>query len=74
MTKALEEELLYKHNINPPYTNVDQWNIKKCKLPITFKYPAIISVIYQNVKVNYMNNKNALTFMKVEDGVKVDWA
>ncbi len=21
-----------------------------------------------------MNNKNALTFMKVEDGIKVDWA
>ncbi len=23
MTKALAKELLYKHNINPPYTNVD---------------------------------------------------
>jgi hypothetical protein len=46
----------------------------KSALQITFKYFTIISVIYPKVKVNYMNNKNALTFMKVEDGIKVDWA
>jgi hypothetical protein len=34
----------------------------------------MIYVIYQREKVNYMNNKNALTFMKVKEGIKVDWA
>jgi hypothetical protein len=29
-------------------------------------------VIYQREKVNYMNNKNAFTFRKVEDRIKVD--
>jgi len=37
-------------------------------------YPIVIFVIYQREKVNYMNNKNALTFMKVEKGIDVDWA
>ncbi len=37
-------------------------------------YPIVIFVIYQREKVNYMNNKNALTFMKVEEGIEVDWA
>jgi hypothetical protein len=34
----------------------------------------MIYVIYQREMVNYMNNKNALTFMKVNEGIKVDWA
>ncbi len=46
-------------------------NIKKCKLPINVKYHVIIFVIYQREKVNYMSNKNALTFMKVEEGIEV---
>ncbi len=24
--------------------------------------------------MNYMSNKNAFTFMKVEEGIEVDWA
>jgi hypothetical protein len=31
-------------------------------------------MIYQREKVNYMSNKNALTFMNVEEGIEVDWA
>jgi hypothetical protein len=31
-------------------------------------------MIYQREKVNYMSNKNALIFMKVEEGIEVDWA
>ncbi len=34
----------------------------------------MIYVIYKREKVNYMNNKNALTFMKVKEGIKVNWA
>jgi hypothetical protein len=60
MTKTLAKELLFKHDIRPPYTNADQWNVKKCKLLINVKYLAIISMIYEKEKVNYMSKKNAL--------------
>lgn len=46
VTKAIVEELLYKHDIKSPYTNVDQWNVKKCKLLINVRYLIVISVIY----------------------------
>jgi hypothetical protein len=29
VTKMLVEDLLFRHDIKPPYTNADQWNIKK---------------------------------------------
>jgi hypothetical protein len=41
---------------------------------INIRYPTLISIVYQKEKVNYMNNKNALTLMKVEEGIEVDWA
>jgi hypothetical protein len=65
---------MYKHDIKPPYTNVDQWNVNKCKLLVSARYPIVIFVIYQKGKVNYMTNKNVLMFMKVEDKIKADWA
>jgi hypothetical protein len=34
---------------------------------INVKYPTVISMVYQREKVNYMNNRNASTFMKVEE-------
>jgi hypothetical protein len=34
----------------------------------------VIYVVYQREKVQYMSNMNALTFMKVEEGIEVDWA
>ncbi len=37
-------------------------------------YPTIISVIYQNEKVKYFSNKNAITLMRAKKGQKVDWA
>ncbi len=43
----------------------------KCKLLINVKYFVIIFVIYQREKVNHMNNKNTLTFMKVKDEIEV---
>jgi len=46
VTKTLVEELLFKHDIKPPYTNANQWNFKKCKLPINIRYLVIISIIY----------------------------
>jgi hypothetical protein len=74
VTKILVEKLLFKHDIKPPYTNANRWNVKKCKLPIDVKYPIFISMIYQREKVNYMSNNSALTFMRVEEGIKVDWS
>ncbi len=49
-------------------------DVKKCKIPINIKYSTFISVIYQREKVNCTSNKNALTFMKVEEEIEVDWA
>jgi hypothetical protein len=50
-------------------------DVKKCKIPINIIYSTVIYVIYQEKKkVNYMNNKNALTFMKVEEEIEVGWA
>ncbi len=43
-------------------------------MSINIRYPTIISMVYQKEKVNYMNKRNALTFMKVEEGLEVDWA
>jgi hypothetical protein len=31
-------------------------------------------MIYQREKVNYMSKKNALTFMKIEEEIEVNWA
>ncbi len=72
MTKLLE--LLFSHDIEPPHTNVDQWSVEKCKMLINIGYPTIIYVVYQGEKVNYMNNRNRLSFMKVEERLHVDWA
>jgi hypothetical protein len=65
---------LFKYDIKPSYINANQWNVNKCKLPLNVRYLTIIFMIYQKEKVNYMSNKNALTFMKVEKGIEVDWA
>jgi hypothetical protein len=43
-------------------------------MPINIRYPTIIYVVYQREKVNYMNNRNTLSFMKVEERLHVDWA
>jgi hypothetical protein len=34
------------------------------------KYPAIISIIYQREKVQYFNNKNAITLVSAKKGAK----
>lgn len=39
-------ELLFSHDIKPPYTNADQWNVKKRKIPYNIKYPVVIFVVY----------------------------
>jgi len=74
VTKMLVEELLFNHDIKPPFINANKWNVKNCKMLINIRYPTVISMVYQREKVNYMNNMNALTFMKVEEGLEVDWA
>jgi hypothetical protein len=43
-------------------------------MPINIGYQIIIYVVYQREKVNYMNNRNTLSFMKVEERLHVDWA
>jgi hypothetical protein len=63
MARTLAKEL-FKHDIRYPYTNADEWNVKKCKLLINVRYLVIISMIYERKKVNYTSKKNALTFMK----------
>jgi hypothetical protein len=73
VTKLLAKELMFSRDIKPPYTNAnaDQWNVK---MPISIRYLVIIYVVYQREEVNYISNMIALTFMKVEEGPKVDWA
>jgi hypothetical protein len=56
VNKLVVEELLYNHGIKPPYTNADQWNVKKFKMSFNIKYPIVISMVYQRKKVNYMIN------------------
>ncbi len=73
MNKLVVEELLFSHDIKPPYTNVDEWNVKKCKMSFNIRYPIVIFVVYQREKVNYLNNRNPFTFVKVKEGTKVDW-
>ncbi len=52
VNKLVVEELLYNnHDIKPPYTNADQQNVKKCKMPFNIKYPTMISMVYQKEKV-----------------------
>jgi len=46
VTKTLAKELLFKHDIKLPYTNVDWWNVKKCRMPINIRYLIVIFVIY----------------------------
>jgi hypothetical protein len=67
----LVEELLFNHYIKPPYTNADKWNVKNYNMLINIR---VISIVNQREKVNYMNNKNASKFTKVEEGLEVDWA
>lgn len=64
---------MFNHDIKPPYTNVDQWNVKKCKMSFNIRYSVVIFVVYQKEKVNYLNNRNPFTFMKVMEGTEVDW-
>ncbi len=42
--------------------------------PYFVTYPTIIFVIYQREKVQYFNNKNAITLVRGEKGQKVDYA
>jgi hypothetical protein len=43
-------------------------------MPINIGYSTIIYVVYRREKVNYMNNMNTLSIMKVEERLRVDWA
>ncbi len=72
MNKLVVEELLFNHDIKPPYINVDQWNVKKCKMSFNIRYPVVIFVVYQKEKVNYLNNRNPFSFMKVMEGIEVE--
>jgi hypothetical protein len=46
VTRMLVEELLFNHDIKPPYINTNKWNIKKCKIPINIRYLAETFVVY----------------------------
>jgi hypothetical protein len=46
VNKSVVEELLYSHGIKPPYTNADQWNVKKFKMPFNIRYSIVISMVY----------------------------
>jgi hypothetical protein len=43
-------------------------------MSFNIKYPTMIFVVYYKEKMNYMSNRNAFAFMKVEEGIEVDWA
>jgi hypothetical protein len=47
---------------------------KKCKISFNIRYPIVIYVVSKREKMNYMCNMNALTFMKVQEDIEVDWA
>ncbi len=42
--------------------------------PYYVKYLAIIFIIYQREKVQYLSNKNGITLVKAKKGQKVNWA
>ncbi len=46
---------------------------KSLGMPYSIRYLAIISIVYQKEKVQYCNNKNVITLVKVDKGQKVNW-
>jgi len=73
VNKSLAIQALQSCRLAPANFFTYQWNTKNLGLPYFVRYPAIISVIYQKEKVQYFNNKNVITFMRVEKRQKVDW-
>ncbi len=73
-SKSLVFQALQSCRLAPANSFVDQWNVKSLGLPYFVKYLAIISIIYQKEKVQYLINKNVITLVKTEKGQKVDWA
>jgi hypothetical protein len=74
VNKSLALQASQNCRIAPTNCTTNWWNAKSLGLPYSIKYPTIISVIYQRKKVTYFTNKNAITFMRIEKGQKVDWA
>jgi hypothetical protein len=61
VSKSLAVHALHSYRFALANSSANQWNAKSLCLPYFVKYPAIISIIYQREKVQYFNNKNAIT-------------
>jgi hypothetical protein len=70
--KTITLQASQSYKIAPTNFAKDQWNAKSLGLPYSVRYPTIIFIIYQREKVMYFNNKNAIIWMRVEKGKKVD--
>jgi hypothetical protein len=67
-------QALHSCKFTPTNSSTNQWNAKSLGLPYFVKYLANIFVIYQREKVQYCNNKNVITLVKIEKGQKaIDW-
>ncbi len=74
VSKSLVVQALQSCRLAPTNSFGDQWNANNLGLPYSIRYLAIISIIYQRVKVKYFSNKNVISLVRIEQGQKVDWA
>ncbi len=74
VSKSQVVHALQSYKLALANSSTNQWNTKSLGLPYSVKYPTIMSIIYQKEKVQYFNNKNAITIMRAKKGQKVDWA
>ncbi len=68
VNNSLAVQTLQNCRFAPANSSTYQWNVKSVGLPYSVKYLANISVIYQREKVQYFNNKNVITLVRVEKG------
>ncbi len=74
VSKSLTVHALQSYRLAPANSFTYQWNVKSLGIPYFVIYPTIICVIYQRGKVQYFNNKNVITLVRIEKGQNVDWA
>jgi hypothetical protein len=46
VNKLVVEKNIVQPCIKPPYTNGDNWNVKKCKMLFNIRYQFVISMVY----------------------------
>jgi hypothetical protein len=56
------------------YNTNERWVVKKKKLEYVDRIVAILPIIYQKDKVQYLSNKYAMMISKANHGESVNWA